>query len=120
MRRLILGWLLPLLLADQALKFYIKLNFTLGEKVDFIPGILELQFLENEGMAFGWALPGATGKLLLTSFRIIASVAIALTVPSTTLPLVYVPAPKLSKRPRSAALELSKDTSKESVALTPT
>ena len=76
MRRLILGWLLPLLLADQVLKFYIKLNFTLGEKADFIPGILELQFLENEGMAFGWALPGSVGKLLLTSFRILASVAI--------------------------------------------
>ena len=76
MRRLILGWLLPLLLADQALKFYIKLNFTLGEKADFVPGILELQFLENEGMAFGWALPGSVGKLLLTSFRILASVAI--------------------------------------------
>ena len=76
MRRLILGWLLPLLLADQALKFYIKLNSTLGEKADFIPGILELQFLEHEGMAFGWALPGAAGKLLLTSFRILASVAI--------------------------------------------
>ncbi len=76
MRRLILGWLLPLILVDQALKFYIKLNFTLGEKADFIPGILELQFLENEGMAFGWALPGPAGKLLLTSFRILASVAI--------------------------------------------
>lgn len=76
MRRLILGWLLPLLVADQALKFYIKLNFTIGKKSEFIPGILELQFLENEGMAFGWALPGVAGKLLLTSFRLLASIAI--------------------------------------------
>lgn len=76
MRRLILSCLLPLLVADQVLKFYIKLNFTIGEKSDFIPGILELQFLENEGMAFGWALPGVAGKLLLTSFRILASIAI--------------------------------------------
>ena len=67
---------MPLLIADQALKFYIKLNFTIGEKAEVIPGILELVFIENEGMAFGWALPGVAGKLLLTSFRILASVAI--------------------------------------------
>ena len=64
MRRQILGLLLPLLLADQALKFYIKLNFTISEKAEFIPGILELQFIENDGMAFGWAMPGVAGKLL--------------------------------------------------------
>ena len=78
MRRQILGLLLPLLLADQALKFYIKLNFTISEKAEFIPGILELQFLENEGMAFGWAMPGVAGKLLLTTFRIIAAIAIGI------------------------------------------
>lgn len=78
MRRQILDLLLPLLLADQALKFYIKLNFTISEKAEFIPGILELQFLENEGMAFGWAMPGVAGKLLLTTFRIIAAIAIGI------------------------------------------
>jgi signal peptidase II len=76
MRKLILSWVLPLLIADQALKFFIKLNFTIGERADFIPGFLELQFIENEGMAFGWALPGVSGKLLLTFFRIIAAIAI--------------------------------------------
>ena len=76
MRRLILCWLLPLLVADQALKFYIKLNFSIGQKADLVPGFIELIFIENEGMAFGWALPGIAGKLLLTTFRIIASVAI--------------------------------------------
>ena len=35
-------------------------------------------FIENNGMAFGWALPGVAGKLLLTSFRIIAAVVIGL------------------------------------------
>ena len=84
MRRLILVWLLPLLVADQALKFYIKLNFLAsqpgypGTQVDLIPGILELVFIENNGMAFGWALPGVAGKMLLTSFRIIAAVVIGL------------------------------------------
>ena len=42
----------------------------------FIPGLLELQFIENEGMAFGWALPGMAGKLVLTSFRLVAAVGI--------------------------------------------
>lgn len=76
MRQLIFGWVLPLLIADQLLKFYIKLNFTIGQSMDLVPGVLELAFIENEGMAFGWALPGTAGKLLLTTFRILASVGI--------------------------------------------
>ena len=76
MRKLVLEWVLPLLLVDQLLKIFIKLNFTIGERSEFIPGLLELQFIENEGMAFGWALPGVAGKLLLTTFRVIASVGI--------------------------------------------
>ena len=39
-----------------------------------IPGLIELQFIENEGMAFGWALPGIAGKILLTTFRLVAAV----------------------------------------------
>jgi len=82
MRNQIFGWafplliVVPLLLIDQLLKIYIKLNFTIGERVDIIPGLIEFQFIENDGMAFGWALPGVAGKLLLTSFRLIASVGI--------------------------------------------
>lgn len=78
MRKLILGWVLPLLIVDQILKIYIKLNFTIGERLDLIPGLIELQFIENEGMAFGWALPGVFGKLLLTTFRLIASIGIGI------------------------------------------
>lgn len=78
MRRLILTWVLPLLVLDQALKIYIKLNFTVGQHADFIPGVLELIFIENEGMAFGWALPGVAGKLVLSGFRIVAAVGIGL------------------------------------------
>ena len=66
----------PILLLDQLLKIYIKLNFTIGERADIIPGLIELQFIENDGMAFGWAMPGVAGKLLLTGFRLIASVGI--------------------------------------------
>ncbi len=74
------GWvwtvLMPVLLADQCIKIWVKLNFSLGESMSLIPGLIELQFIENEGMAFGWALPGAAGKLVLTSFRLVAAVGI--------------------------------------------
>lgn len=68
--------LLPVLIVDQCLKIWVKLNFSLGESMTLIPGLIELQFIENEGMAFGWALPGAVGKLVLTSFRLVAAVGI--------------------------------------------
>ena len=76
LRQLVWRALLPVLLIDQLLKVWIKTSFTVGERMDFVPGILELQFIENEGMAFGWALPGVAGKLLLTGFRLAAAVAI--------------------------------------------
>lgn len=55
-------------IVDQALKFYIKLNFTLGEAHPVFP-FFYLCFVENDGMAFGieWF-----SKLLLTLFRIAA------------------------------------------------
>lgn len=68
--------LVPVLVIDQAIKVWVKTSFTVGERLDFVPGLLELQFIENEGMAFGWALPGVLGKLVLTSFRLVAAVAI--------------------------------------------
>lgn len=75
-----LGWIggivLPILIADQILKIWVKLNFAIGERISFVPGLLELQFIENEGMAFGWALPGPAGKLVLTSFRLVAAIGI--------------------------------------------
>lgn len=74
--RLLACWSLPVLVADQLLKFYIKTSFTIGQKAPLIPGLIELQFIENDGMAFGWALPGDAGKLALRIFRVIAAVAI--------------------------------------------
>jgi signal peptidase II len=62
------------LLLDQAVKVFIKLSFSLTERLTWIPGAFDIQFIENDGMAFGWALPGATGKYLLTAFRIVAVV----------------------------------------------
>jgi signal peptidase II len=74
--QLVLRYVLPVLVADQVLKIWVKLHFAIGDRVALIPGLIEMQFIENEGMAFGWALPGAAGKLALTGFRLLASVAI--------------------------------------------
>jgi len=73
------AWIIAaVLLLDQAVKVFIKLGFTLAEKVTWIPGAFDIQFIENDGMAFGWALPGSTGKYLLTGFRIVAVVLLSI------------------------------------------
>lgn len=59
------------LVVDQVLKIWVKLNFHYGESLTLIPGWFDLQFVENPGMAFGWMLPGNAGKLALSIFRII-------------------------------------------------
>lgn len=61
---------------DQVIKFYIKLNFSLNEYITMIPSFMELRFVENKGMAFGWELPGMWGKIILTLFRVLAVFAI--------------------------------------------
>jgi signal peptidase II len=69
--------ILFVLLADQALKVWVKLTFTIGQHVPEDPnGWYYLHFIENEGMAFGMKLGGEYGKLALTWLRIIAVVAI--------------------------------------------
>lgn len=64
---------LLVLIIDQVSKIYIKTNFALD---DFIKvngwEWFQIRFIENEGMAWGVKLPGDYGKLLLTSFRIVA------------------------------------------------
>lgn len=59
------------LIVDQVLKIWVKLNFHYGESLTVIPGWFDLQFVENPGMAFGWMLPGNAGKLALSIFRIL-------------------------------------------------
>lgn len=62
-----------ILLIDQLLKFYIKLNFRLGEGVPILgQDWAYLHFIENRGMAFGITLGGDIGKLILSLFRIAA------------------------------------------------
>lgn len=59
-------------IADQALKFYIKTNYHIGESHNVIGEWFRLYFVENEGMAYGWSFGGQWGKLLLTVFRMAA------------------------------------------------
>jgi signal peptidase II len=65
-----------ILAADQILKIWIKTNFVLGEEMELIGSWCKLHFIENKGMAFGMAFGGDAGKVVLTSIRILASVAI--------------------------------------------
>lgn len=64
-----------ILIIDQVSKIYIKTNFYLGEEVHVFDWF-RILFVENEGMAWGVKLPGSYGKLLLTSFRLLAIVGI--------------------------------------------
>jgi signal peptidase II len=68
--------ILFILLADQVLKFLVKTNMTLYQQIPFLGNWGILNFVENNGMAFGFTLPGSWGKILLTAFRIGAVVAI--------------------------------------------
>ncbi len=62
------------LLADQALKFYIKLNYPLNTSHAVGGTWFNLYFVENPGMAYGMKFGGDWGKLLLTVFRMVAVV----------------------------------------------
>ncbi len=66
-----------ILVADQALKFWIKTTFYMGESRAVFGDWFLLHFTENEGMAFGMRLGGDYGKLMLSLFRIVAVVIIA-------------------------------------------
>lgn len=64
-----------ILLIDQISKFYIKTHFILGEDVKVFDWF-KILFVENRGMAWGAQIPGEYGKLILTTFRLIAILAI--------------------------------------------
>ncbi|UAY52791.1 lipoprotein signal peptidase [Ferruginibacter albus] len=61
-----------IVLADQALKFYIKTHFVLNEFHNVAGNWFKLLFIENEGMAYGWKFGGGWGKMILTLFRLFA------------------------------------------------
>jgi signal peptidase II len=59
-------------IADQALKIYIKTTYQLNESHAVAGNWFQLYFVENPGMAYGWKFGGNWGKLALTVFRLIA------------------------------------------------
>lgn len=65
---------LLLVIADQALKIWVKTHMYLDESITVFPDWFQLHFIENKGAAFGMRLSlGDTydwGKLLLGLFRI--------------------------------------------------
>ncbi|AFU69122.1 lipoprotein signal peptidase LspA [Psychroflexus torquis ATCC 700755] len=63
--------ILLILLIDQVSKIYIKTHFMLGQEIDVL-GWFRILFVENDGMAWGAKIPGSYGKIILTSFRIVA------------------------------------------------
>jgi len=71
--------ILLVLVADQALKVWVKTSFFIGEYVPLFGAESSkgyLQFVENKGMAFGLEFGGEMGKLMLTLFRIVAVIVI--------------------------------------------
>ncbi len=66
---------LLIIIADQALKIFIKTHFCNGDDVKMLGGWFHLHFIENEGMAYGLKISESViGKLLLSSFRLVAVV----------------------------------------------
>lgn len=75
------AWLLAALVAlivvvDQVIKIMVKTHMQYGEEIPLIGEWCRLHFVENEGFAFGIALGGTVGKVLLTLFRLVASAAL--------------------------------------------
>jgi signal peptidase II len=61
-----------ILLIDQLIKLWVKSNMYLGQEIVLFPNWGIIHFTENNGMAFGMELEGSYGKLLLSSFRVLA------------------------------------------------
>jgi signal peptidase II len=61
--------ILLIIIADQALKLWIKTNFHLNESRQMMGSGFQLYFVENPGMAYGWKFGGNWGKMALTIFR---------------------------------------------------
>lgn len=65
------------LILDQLLKVWIKTNMMIGQEIQFFDWFI-IHFTENKGMAFGIEFGGSFGKYLLSIFRLVAIIAIAI------------------------------------------
>ena len=68
---IILG--IAMVVIDQIIKVLVKTNMDLGESINVIGDWFRLNFVLNDGMAFGMAFGGVWGKLVLSLFRIVLS-----------------------------------------------
>jgi signal peptidase II len=67
----VFGFILLLLIADQALKFWVKTHMFLYDEIMIFKPWFRLYFIENEGMAYGAKFgEGDWAKLALTLFRL--------------------------------------------------
>ena len=64
--------ILLVLVADQALKIWVKTTMMIGEEHRIIGNWFILHFTENNGMAFGLEFGKEIGKYFLSIFRIVA------------------------------------------------
>ncbi|OFX73896.1 MAG: lipoprotein signal peptidase [Bacteroidetes bacterium GWE2_29_8] len=64
--------ILAILFIDQFIKILVKTNMALGDEFNVFGNWFMINFTENNGMAYGIEFGGKIGKLILTSFRIIA------------------------------------------------
>lgn len=62
-----------ILIIDQIVKILVKTHMQIGEDIRVFDWF-RIHFIENEGFAFGMALGGTVGKILLTLVRLAASV----------------------------------------------
>jgi len=65
-------FIILILIADQALKIWVKTHMTIGQEIPVFGRYGMLHFIENNGMAFGMEIGGKAGKILLSIFRIFA------------------------------------------------
>lgn len=63
-----------IVIADQALKIYIKTHYYPTESHSVLGNWFQLYFIENAGMAYGWKFGDGFGKIALTLFRLAAVV----------------------------------------------
>ena len=70
---LAIGLVAAILIIDQIIKIMVKTTMVVGEDIPVLGDWFHLHFIENEGFAFGMALGGFVGKIMLSLFRIVAS-----------------------------------------------
>jgi signal peptidase II len=73
-----------ILLADQALKIWVKTHMYLNEDIPVFGEWFKILFTENPGMAFGMLFGGPTGKIILVVLRIILAAALIVYIPKIT------------------------------------